>query len=106
MCRFRLKRTYPTELEITVTSEQIISMFPIELQEHPYMGMINRVWKTEDNLFSVDTVSPEFVEDLTAEKKYLKVKDEKLLKILRNVSRFRIILYYENKEDIYHVEKI
>ncbi|SNZ06261.1 hypothetical protein SAMN06265182_0617 [Persephonella hydrogeniphila] len=106
MSKFRLKRTYPTELEITVTPQQIVSMFPIELQEHPYMGIINRIWRTEKEIFSVETLPSEFVEDLTAERKYLKVKDEKLMEILRNLSIFQIVLYYEDKEDVYQVEKI
>ncbi|WP_297454480.1 hypothetical protein [Persephonella sp.] len=106
MSHFRLERFYPTKLEITITPQQLISMFPIEVQEHPTMGLISRIWKSEDKIFSVDTLPSEDVEDLTTTKKYLKAKDSKMLEILQNLDGFEIVLYYEDKEDIYKVTKL
>lgn len=106
MSWFRLKRFFPTQLEITVTPQQIVSMFPVELQEHPTMGIINRIWRTEKEIFSVKTIPDEFVLDLTQNGKHLRVKDEKLYQILSDLKEFEIVLQYENKEDIYTVEKI
>lgn len=70
------------------------------------MGLISRIWKSEDKIFSVDTLPSEDVEDLTTTKKYLKVKDSKMLEILQNLDNFEIVLYYEDKEDIYKVTKL
>jgi len=70
------------------------------------MGTINRVWKTDKEIFSVDTISDEFILDITQDRKHLRVKDEKLYQILSEIKKFEIILYYENKEDMYRVEKI
>ncbi len=106
MSQFRLKRFFPTQLEITVTPQQIVSMFPVELQEHPTMGIINRVWRTGKEIFSVETIPDEFVLDLTQNRKHLRVKDERLYQILSDIKEFEIVLYYENKEDIYRVERI
>ena len=106
LSQFRLKRFFPTQLEITVTPQQIVSMFPIELQEHPTMGVINRIWRDEKEIFSVETIPDEYILDLTENKKHIKVKDEKLYHILSDIKEFEIVLYYENKEDIYRVERI
>jgi len=106
MAVFRLKRFYPQKLEIEVTPQQLISMFPIELQEHPFMGEIIRVWKTEKETFSPLTAKKEDIIDLTKDKKHIQMKKEKMLEILQSVEKFKIILYYEDKEDLYEVEKI
>ena len=70
------------------------------------MGMINRVWKTEREIFSVETIPDEFILDLTQDRKHLRVKDEKLYHILSDMKEFEIVLYYEDKEDIYKVERV
>ncbi|HHG75631.1 MAG TPA: hypothetical protein ENK22_11340 [Persephonella sp.] len=106
MSQFKLKRFYPTQLEIIVTAQQIVSLFPIEIQEHPFMGLINRVWRDNKKIYSVETLSGEFILDLSHNKKHLRIKDEKLYQILSELTQFEIILYYENKEDIYKVEKL
>ncbi|WP_029520261.1 hypothetical protein [Persephonella sp. IF05-L8] len=106
MSHFRLERFYPTKLEITITPQQLISMFPIEVQEHPTMGLISRIWKSNQEIFSVDTLPSEDIEDLTTTKKYLKVKEPKMLEILQSLDNFEIVLYYEDKEDIYRVTKL
>ncbi len=106
MGRFRLERFYPQKMEIEITPQQLISMFPIEVQEHPFMGEIKRVWKTKDSVYSVDTIEENFVLDLTKDRKHLQVKKEKMLEILSNIKEFEIILYYEGKEDLYKVEKL
>ncbi|MDQ7055499.1 MAG: hypothetical protein Q9M89_03010 [Persephonella sp.] len=106
MSYFRLKREYPTQLEITVTSKQLISMFPIEIQEHPFMGIISRVWRTSDNIHSVETIPPEHITDLSGERKYLRVKDRYMSQLLSALEKFDIVLFYEGREDIYQVEKI
>ncbi len=104
MKTFILQRFYPQEMTIEITPQQLISMFPIELQEHPFMGEINRVWRTDNNVYSVDTVDKEFVVDLTKDRKHLQVKKEKILEILNDLDEFEIVLYYEDKEDIYKVK--
>ena len=70
------------------------------------MGMINRIWRTEKEIFSVETIPDEFILDLTENRKYLRVKDEKLYNILSDLDNFEIVLYYEDKEDIYKVERL
>ncbi len=106
MEKFRLERFYPQKLEIEITAQQLVSMFPVEIQEHPFMGEIKRVWKTKEKTFSVDSVEKEDVLNLSKDKKHLQVKREKLLQILSEIDKFEIVLFYENKEDIYKVEKI
>ena len=103
---FKLKRFFPQELEIQITPEQLVSMFPVELQEHPFMGEILRVWKTEDKTYSPLEANPEEIIDLTKDRKHIQLKKEKMLEILNNTSRFKIVLYYQDKEDLYEVEKI
>ncbi len=104
MKTFILKRFYPQEMTIEITPQQLISMFPIELQEHPFMGEINRVWKTDNKVYSVNTIDKDFVVDLTKDRKHLQVKREKMLEILNDLNEFEIVLYYEDKEDIYKVK--
>ena len=104
MKTYILQRFYPQEMTIEITPQQLISMFPIELQEHPFMGEINRVWKTDKEVYSVDTIDKDFVVDLTKDRKHLQVKKEKMLEILNNLDEFEIVLYYEDKEDLYKVK--
>ncbi|NPA53660.1 MAG: hypothetical protein GXO21_03220 [Aquificae bacterium] len=106
MEKIKLKRFFPTKMEIEITPQQLISMFPIELQEHPFMGEIKRVWKTSDTIYSIDTIDKKFIEDMTLERKYLQVKKEKMMDILSSLKEFEIILYYEDKEDIYIAQKV
>ncbi|WP_457643000.1 hypothetical protein [Persephonella sp.] len=106
MSRYRLSRSHPTKLEITVTSSQIVSMFPVEQQEHPVMGIIQRVWKTPEKTISVDTVPSQYIIDLSGSRQHLKVDDNFLLSLLPQMDSFQIILYYEGKEDIYQVEPL
>ncbi len=103
---FKLIREYPQKMEIKATPQQIVSMFPIEVQEHPHMGEIERIWKSDTEEFSVSTLPKEYVIDLTKKRKHLQVSSEKMLEILQSVKSFKIILYYEGNEDIYFVEKI
>ncbi len=103
---FKLIREIPQRMEITATPQQIVSMFPIEIQEHPYMGEIERIWETETEKYSVDTLPKECVIDLTKKRKHLQVSNEKMLEILQSVKSFKIVLYYEGNEDIYFVKKI
>ena len=103
---FKLIREIPQRMEITATPQQIVSMFPIEVQEHPHMGEIERIWKTETEQFSVNTLPQESIIDLTKKRKHLQVKSEKMLEILQTIKNFQIVLYYEGNEDIYFVEKI
>ncbi len=102
---FRLIREVPHRIEITITPPQLISMFPIELQEHPTMGEIERIWKSKDKIFSVSTLE-DCVVNVSNHRKHLKVCNEKMLEVLENLDRFEIILFYEGTEDKYIVEKI
>ncbi len=70
------------------------------------MGEIERIWKTENEIFSVKTLDKEDVLDLTKKRKHLQVKNEKMLEILQNLQDFQIMLFYEGKEDIYFVKKL
>ncbi len=103
---FKLIREFPQRMEIKATPQQIVSMFPIEVQEHPHMGEIERVWKTDKETFSVNTLPQEVIIDLTKKRKHLQVSQEKMLEILQSIDKFQIVLYYEGNEDIYSVEKI
>ncbi len=102
---FRLIRDFPHRMEIKITPSQLVSMFPIELQEHPTMGEIERVWKTEDKVFSVKTLE-DCIVNVSNHRKHLKVCDEKMLEIVESIDKFEIILYYEGNEDKYTVERI
>ena len=103
---FKLVREFPTKMEIDITPQQLVSMFPIEMQEHPHMGEIERIWKTENEIFSVKTLDKEDVLDLTKKRKHLQVKNEKMLEILQNLQDFQIVLFYEGNEDIYFVKRL
>lgn len=103
---FKLKRYYPVEMEVEISPQQIVSMFPIEIQEHPTMGIIERIWKAEDSVYSIKTIQDEFITDLSQGRIHKKVKTEKMLEILQNLDKFEILLYYEDKVDKYNVERI
>ncbi len=103
---FKLIRDFPTRIEINITPNQLISMFPIEVQEHPTMGEIERIWKsTEGEVFSVETLS-DCIVNLSNNRKHIKVCDDKMLSILNTINEFEIILFYEGKEDKYTVKKL
>lgn len=85
---------------------QLISMFPIEVQEHPTFGLIKRVWKTSDKEFSIETFPEDMIENLSSSKTYLKVKDEAMKSLLQDIDNFEIVLFYACKEDIYKVLKL
>ncbi|MEJ5172517.1 MAG: hypothetical protein WHT47_02255 [Hydrogenothermaceae bacterium] len=103
--KFKLTRFYPQKIEIEILLNQLISMFPIEMQEHPTFGLIKRVWRTTDKEFSIESFPQDMIENLSSSKTYLKVKDEAMKSILQNLDSFEIVLYYEDKEDIYRVMK-
>ncbi len=105
MLKFRLIRSDPTKLEVEITSSQLISMLPIEIQEHPVMGEIERVWLSDKKVYSVKNLDPSSVE-IHLEGKHIKISDEKMLSILQTLEKFEIALYYEGKVDKYIVEKI
>ena len=105
MLQFKLVRFHPVRLEVTITSSQLINMFPIEIQEHPKMGDIERVWISGDKVFSVNTLE-QFSVNLSAGRKHIKVSDDKMLSILHDLEKFEIALYYEGKVDKYVVERI
>lgn len=102
---YQLKRFYPTDIQIQITDKQLLQMFPIEVQEHPFMGQIQRVWKTEDFTYSIGTSKKEDILDLSKDTIHLQLKEEKMEEILQTLEEFKIILYYENKEDIYEVKR-
>jgi len=102
---FKLIRNVPTHIEINITPNQLISMFPIEVQEHPTMGIVERIWKTDSAVFSTETFS-DCIVNLSNNRKHIKVCDEKMLSLLNELSEFEIILFYEGKEDKYSVKKI
>ncbi|RUM50517.1 MAG: hypothetical protein DSY47_01505 [Hydrogenothermus sp.] len=102
---YQLKRFHPTEIQIQITDKQLIQMFPIEVQEHPFMGQIQRVWKTEDFTYSIGTSKKEDILDLSKDALHLQLKKEKMEEILQTLEEFKIILYYEDKEDIYEVKR-
>jgi len=106
MAKFKLKRFFPQEIEIEITDKQLIQMFPIEIQEHPFMGEISRQWQSDSKIFSVETSNPEEIIDISTNSKHIQIKKEIMEKILSSLNRFKIVLYYEDKEDIYEVEKV
>lgn len=103
--KFKLTRYLPQKIEIDVLPSQITSMFPIEVQSHPVFGQLKRVWKADEVEYSVESFRKEEI-DVVKQDKHEKVKDEVMLKILQDLDRFQIILYYSDKEDIYDVVKI
>ncbi len=106
MRKYKLTRYYPQKIEIEVLDIQIISMFPIEIQEHPTFGTIKRVWITEKDIYHVEKYSDEYTEKLSSTKLYTKLKDDVMRKILEGLSEFKIILYYQDKEDVYQVKRV
>ena len=103
---FKIKRYKPTKIEVDITTKQLVGMFPIEVQEHSHMGIIERVWKVGNEIYSVKTIPEQFVTDLSKNKLHKLVNEEKMLNILSKIEHFEIILYYEGKEDRYEVHKI
>ncbi|ACN98909.1 hypothetical protein [Sulfurihydrogenibium azorense] len=106
MIKYRLTRFYPQKIEIEILDTQIISMFPIEIQEHPTFGFIKRVWQTQDTVYDVENYTDEYKENLSSTKTYIKLKDSVMKQILEGLSEFKIILYYQDKEDIYQVKRV
>ncbi|EDP74329.1 hypothetical protein [Hydrogenivirga sp. 128-5-R1-1] len=106
MAKFKLKRFFPQEIEIEITDKQLVQMFPIEVQEHPFMGEISRQWQSNEQIFSVESAKPEELIDMSTNSKHIQLKKETMEKILSSLNKFKIVLYYEDKEDIYEVEKI
>lgn len=106
MKKYRLTRYYPQKIEIEVLDNQIISMFPIEIQEHSTFGLIKRVWMTENDVYDVEKYPEEYIENLSFTKKYIKLRDDVMKNILEGLNEFRIVLYYQDKEDIYDVKSI
>ena len=106
MAKFKLKRFFPQEIQIEVTDKQLIQMFPIEVQEHPFMGEITRQWHSDSKIFSVENSNPEDIIDLSTNSKHIQMKKEVMEDILSRLEKFKIVLYYEDKEDIYEVEKL
>ncbi|WP_457640597.1 hypothetical protein [Persephonella sp.] len=106
MAQFRLIRFHPTKLEISITAQQLLSMFPIEIQEHPVMGEIERVWISQNTVYSVKNSPEDHILDLSGNRKHLKLKEDKMLEIIQNLEKFEIALYYEGNVDKYIVEKL
>lgn len=79
MQKFKLKRYFPQEIEIEITDKQLLDMFPIEEQEHPFMGNIERVWKSENQIFSIKNSNPEDIIDLSGKTKHIQLKKKKCL---------------------------
>lgn len=104
--KFKLKRYVPQNLEIEILSTQLIAMFPIEIQQHQNFGKIRRVWKVDNEEFSVEKFSKEDIDVISTSKIHSKVKDDILFRLLQNIDKFKIILYYADREDIYEVEKV
>lgn len=103
--KYRLIRYIPQKIEIEVLPAQIISMFPIEIQHHPFFGMLKRVWKVEEVEYSVEGFEQDEVE-VVVPNKHTKLKEEVMLKILHHIDKFQIILYYSDKQDVYEVVKV
>ncbi len=81
-------------------------MFPIELHEHPFMGEISRQWIAQDKTYSVEKANEDEVIDLSKDTKHIQMKQEVMEKILKELDNFKIVLFYEDKEDIYEVTKL
>lgn len=80
-------------------------MFPVEIQSHPVFGELKRVWKTSDSEYSVECFSQEDVQ-IVNPGHHMKLKDEVMLRLLQNLEKFQIVLYYSDKQDIYDVVRI
>ena len=106
MKKYKLKRYIPQKIEIEVLDSQIISMFPIEIQEHPTFGLIKRIWISQGQIYDVENFSADYIENLSSSRTYIKLRDDIMKKILADLRSFKIVLYYEDKEDIYEVEAL
>lgn len=106
MKKYKLTRHHPQKIEIEVLDSQLISMFPIEIQEHPTFGLIKRVWITKNDIYDVENYPEEYRENLSSKKTYIKLKDDVIRKILDGLTEFKIVLYYQDKEDTYDVKLI
>ncbi len=104
--RFRLIRYTPQRIEIEITINQVIQMFPIEVADHPTFGFIERYWKSENNIYSVNNFDESLINNLSSTKLHKKLKDDVMLDILNKEERFKIVLKYEDKEDIYDLVKL
>ncbi len=103
---FRLIRYTPQKIEIEITANQVIQMFPIEITEHPTFGFIERLWKLRNGIYSINSFDENLIYNLSSTKLHKKLKDDVMLDILNKEERFKIILKYENKEDIYDLVKL
>ncbi len=106
MRKYRLKRFIPQKIEIDVLDSQIISMFPIEIQDHPTFGKIKRVWISQDQVYDVENFPENYTENLSSSRTYIKLKDDVMKNLLEGLENFKIVLYYEGKEDIYEVRAL
>lgn len=104
--KFQLSRLYPQKVEIEVLPSQIVSMFPIEVQEHPTFGLVKRVWKSEGVEYSVDSFPGDRVENLSSTKLFLKVREDVMMELLQTLEHFEIVLSYQDKEDKYRVYRV
>lgn len=103
--KFKLTRNIPQHIEIEVLANQLISMFPIEVQHHPFFGNIRRVWRSGSVEYSVDNFNDEDKE-VIGTGKHIKLKDDVMLKILQNIENFHIVLYYSDSKDTYEVRRV
>lgn len=103
---FKLIRYTPQKIEIEITENQVIQMFPIELTEHPNFGLIKRLWKSENQTYSIENFDACQILDLSTTKIYKKLKDEVMLDILNKEEKLKIVLIYNNTEDIYDLIKL
>lgn len=103
---FRLIRYTPQKIEIEITANQVIQMFSIEITEHPTFGFIERLWKSENSVYSINSFDEDLIYNLSSTKLHKKLKDNVMLEILNKEERLKIILKYENKEDVYDLVKL
>lgn len=105
--KFKLIRFHPQKIEIEVLPAQIVSMFPIELQDHPTFGVIKRVWKFNQTEYDTNAFEKCEIENLSSSSRtFIKVKEEAMMKLLQEVQEFQIVLYYQDKKDVYLVSKL
>jgi len=103
---FKLIRYTPQKIEIEITENQVIPMFPIELTEHPNFGIIQRFWKSENQTYSIDNLDASRILDLSTTKIYERLKDDVMLDILNKEGKLKIVLIYNNTEDVYDLIKL
>jgi hypothetical protein len=103
---FKLIRYTPQKIEIEITENQVIQMFPIELTEHPNFGIIQRFWKSENQTYSIDNFDASQILDLSTTKIYKRLKDDVMLDILNKEEKLKIVLIYDNTEDVYDLIKL